>query len=123
MIKHTLITLLSIALMLSASVFAQSNDRNGDGMRASQADDRKRDGRDNNGEMSRRVMRVIDTNGDRQVSIEEYMAYAQQRFADADTNGDNFISREEGRAASESMREEQDKVRSLLKDKSNDDSE
>lgn len=121
--KFLLITFVVTVLALPSIALAQNEENRGDGRKNAQADDRKRDGRDGNNAEARRALRVVDTNGDRQISIEEYMANAQQRFADMDTNGDNFISREEGRTAAEFMRAEQERARSLLKelrDKSND---
>ena len=75
------------------------------------------DGKNDNSEMSRQVMRIIDTNNDKKVSKEEYLSYAQRRFEEVDVNGDNFISRTEGRAAAHALREQQDEAKSFLRDK------
>ena len=75
------------------------------------------DGKNDNSEMSRQVMRIIDTNNDKKVSKEEYLSYAQRRFEEVDVNGDDFISRTEGRAAAHALREQQDEAKSFLRDK------
>ncbi|MBX2848302.1 MAG: hypothetical protein KTR16_08280 [Acidiferrobacterales bacterium] len=132
--KYTLITNALIAgLIFSSASIAQGDaetasneanevkernkgDRDGDGKRRS----------DRNNNFSDRTIRTIDTDEDGKVSIEEYMANAQQRFSDLDLDGNNFVTAEEAKEAAEIMRERQREARSSLdnrRNKRSDDSE
>ena len=48
---------------------------------------------------------MVDTNSDGQISLDEYLVKAKEKFAKKDANGDGFISKEEGKKAHEAKRE------------------
>jgi len=61
-----------------------------------------------------RKMKLIDTDNDGLVSVDEYMTFSRQRFEEMDTNNDNFASPEEAKAAAKLHRERQRAARSKL---------
>ncbi|MDB4511967.1 hypothetical protein N9060_00750 [Arenicella sp.] len=92
---------------------AQDSDGNTRGDRGNREDDKHRNKRKNN-DLSDKALRIIDTDEDGKISVEEYMAHAQQRFSDLDLDGDNFVTSEEAKEAAEIMRERQKEARSAL---------
>ncbi len=48
---------------------------------------------------AKHYMKMMDTNGDGQISAQEHAAAAAKRFSMADTNGDGMLTREELKAA------------------------
>ncbi len=113
--KNTLTAILIlVSLVLSVSVFAQdatvipdSADETKDRNNGDRGDNRNRGDRN-------RDLRVIDTDKDGQVSVDEYMTHAQQRFTDLDLDSNNFVTPEEAKEAAEIMRERQKEVHSDL---------
>lgn len=122
--KQVLIYALIAGLTLSSAAFAQTEAASNDdtsaskererGERDDRGDNDRRNGRNGNNDLSGRALRVIDTDEDGQVSVEEYMAHAQQRFEDLDIDGNNFVTSEEAKEAAEIMREKQKEARSEL---------
>ena len=51
-------------------------------------------------------MERVDTNGDGQVDLTEYLTHAEERFNSIDENADGYITTEEQTAAHQLMREE-----------------
>ena len=131
--KHTLIINALIAgILFSTTAYTQDEvDTSNDTSEVKErnkgdrdGDNKRRGDRNNNGNLSDRAIRTIDTDEDGQVSVEEYMAHAQQRFSDLDLDGNNFVTSEEAQEAAEIMREKQREARSSLdRRKKNADSE
>ena len=49
---------------------------------------------------------AVDTNGDGQIDLNEYLTHAEQRFNKTDANADGFITSEEQTEAHKNMRAE-----------------
>jgi hypothetical protein len=120
--KQTLIIASLLGLFVSTGVFSQDQTVSSDdtaqteerSTRGDKDDNNKRRNDRNNGELSRRALRIIDVDEDGQISFEEYMAHAQQRFSDLDLDGNNFVTSSEAKEAAEIMRQRQKEARSTL---------
>ena len=120
--RHTLIFNAVIAgLLLSTTAFSQ-DETDSEHSAAEMKHHNKGENKHhkNKGDFSSRVIKKIDTDEDGQVSAEEYMAHAEQRFNDLDINGDGFVTTEEAKEASKIMREKRKEARSMLKERKSD---
>ena len=118
--KQSFIVAIALGLFIPCVAFSQNTaqtedrDTNGDrGNRGGMGDNKNRDKRNNN-DISGKGLRIIDTDKDGQISIEEYMAHAQERFSDLDLDGNNFVTPEEAKEAAKIMRQKQREARSAL---------
>ena len=68
------------------------------------------------GELSKKGLRIIDTNKDGQIDLNEYLSHAEARFQKMDLNSDGFLTKEEGREAGKLMRAKMKEKRRELRE-------
>jgi len=106
------ITVLAITgLVFSMQSFASGSHRKGLGSQHSKAEKAERKER-----KAQRQLEKLDTSGDGQVDLNEYLAHAQERFASTDANSDGYITPEEMRAWSKAKRLEIKEARKARKE-------
>lgn len=64
-----------------------------------------------------KMFKETDTNGDGQMSKEEFMAFHEKRFGEMDSNGDGQISGEEAKAKAQEWREKMKEKRKEWQEK------
>jgi len=127
--KYIVINSVLVASLLFSSVAMSQSGSEVESDQTTELKERNKGDRDGDNkrrgdnDLSDRAIRRIDTDDDGQVSIDEYMAHAQQRFSDLDLDGNNFVTSDEAKEAAEIMRERQREARSSLEDRRNRDSE
>lgn len=99
-----LLALSALALVFSAP-YALAQPQNGGKM-----------GGDRGHKMMERMFDQADTNGDGEISKEEFMAQAEARFKEIDQNGDDKITKEEVEAHREKMRQRWQEMKQQHKD-------
>ncbi len=107
--RISIATSLICAALISNTAFAQDSGENeaaADGKPAHHGKHGKHGMRmgpeGHRGEMA---LKKIDTNGDGQVDIEEFMNHSRERFEAMDQNGDNLVTPEEAREHHKEMRQ------------------
>ena len=127
--KYIVINSVLVASLLFSSVAMSQSGSEVESDQTTELKERNKGDRDGDNkrrgdnDLSDRAIRRIDTDDDGQVSIDEYMAHAQQRFSDLDLDGNNFVTSDEAKEAAEIMRERQREARSSLEDRRKRDSE
>ena len=103
-----LTTATTFAIAMAASpTFAQSESEEADstGFERAQEFRKERFEKRQQKRQQKRLERV-DTNGDGQIDLNEYLTHAEQRFNKTDANADGFITSEEQTEAHKNMRAE-----------------
>lgn len=96
--KKTLLVISSVACIVGAVFFAN----------AQNSPDDAKEGQSRGGKMGG-MLRAIDTNGDKVVSKDEFVADSNKRFAEMDANKDNKITEEELEKFQEAKKAEREK--------------
>ena len=66
--------------------------------------------------MRKYMMKRVDTNGDGQIDLNEFLTNAEERFNSMDLDGDGFVTAEESREAGKEMRKKHREMRKKMRE-------